>query len=138
MDILGLKLFEKCKDGGPQSPVDAYVLIEWKRAFSVLFLKFNKGCREDYHSHAFNALTWFVKGNLVEERLAQDKVQYKRYTLSVLPKVTLKDNLHRVKAYKDSWCFTLRGPWQDNWTEFNETTRETIHLTKGRKVTGVA
>lgn len=78
----------KCKDGGPESPVDAYFLIEIKSFFSIALLKFNKGGRENYHTHAFNALTWFLSGNLMEEDFSGDIYHYKR---SFLPKITPRD-----------------------------------------------
>jgi hypothetical protein len=51
-----MKFLSKCKDGGPESPVTAYVLVEIKSLFSVMLLHFS-GTREAFHSHAFNALT---------------------------------------------------------------------------------
>ena len=123
----------KTKDGGPKSPVDAYFLIEVKGLFSIALLKFNKGCREEYHTHAFDAFTWFLKGDLQEEDVNGDKLTYKR---SLIPKVTLKDKNHRVKANEDSWCFTLRGPWCDSWTEYNENTDMTTVLSNHRVVLG--
>lgn len=126
-----IKLLTKCKDGGPESPVDAYFLIEWKSVFSVALLIFNKGKREAYHTHAFNALTWFIRGDLEEQQFGCPLKKYKR---SFLPKITKKDNLHRVKAYKDSWCITLRGPWQKTWTEYCEVNNRVTVLTHGRKI----
>lgn len=126
-----IKLLTKCKDGGPESPVDAYFLIEWKGVFSVALLKFNKGRREAYHTHAFHALTWFLFGELEEQQFGRSSKKYKR---GFLPKVTKRDNLHRVKAYKNSWCITLRGPWRDTWTEYCETSNKLTTLTHGRIV----
>ena len=135
-----MKLFTKCKDGGKDSPVDAYVLIEIKGLFSIMFLKFNKGRREAYHTHAFNAWTWFIKGSMVEQRIdttvISSSTRKNRYKRSWLPKVTLRDNLHRVVAHQTSWCFTLRGAWDDTWTEYLDETKEYLTLTHGRKVVG--
>ena len=131
---MGIKLFTKAKDGGPNSPVDAYFLIEWKGLFSVALLKFNKGKREEYHTHAFDALTWFLKGDLVEERLIGIGVLVKQYKRSFIPKVTTKANLHRVKANEDSWCLTLRGPWSKYWTEYDEVSKVATLLSTGRKI----
>ena len=131
-----MKFLTKCKDGGPESPVDAYFLFEIKGLCSVALLKFNKGKREQYHTHAFHALTWFLKGDLVEEQIS-DRLEYKKYTKSLIPKLTTKWNLHRVKANEDSWCFTIRGPWCDTWTEYNEKSKVTTTLTHGRKVVGI-
>jgi len=126
-----MRVLEKAKDGGPDSPVDAYFLIEIKSLFSIALLKFNKGGRENYHTHAFNALTWFLFGDLIEEDI--NKETYK-YTPSIIPKITKREKNHRVKANVNSWCLTLRGPWIDYWTEDNPKTKETITFTHGRKI----
>jgi hypothetical protein len=110
-------LFEKRKDGGPNSPVDAYFLIESKRFFSIALLKFNKGGREAFHTHAFNALTWFIKGDILEKDVKGCEYQYTR---SFIPKLTRRSMNHRVKAVEDSWCLTVRGPWKDIWSEYLE------------------
>lgn len=124
-----MKVLEKAKDGGPDSPVDAYFLLEIKGLLSIALLKFNEGGRENYHTHAFDALTWFLFGNLIEEDISGDTYKYK---FSILPKITKRDKNHRVKANKDSWCLTFRGPWRDYWTEDNPNTKETITFTHGR------
>lgn len=127
-----MRLFTKCKDGGPDSPVDGYFLIEVKGLFSIALLKFNKGMREKYHSHAFSALTWFIKGDMREEKLDVLGVKITPYKRSLLPKYTHKSDLHRVRAWEDSWCITLRGPWDDTWQEYDEETNQFVTLTHGR------
>lgn len=129
-----MKFLTKAKDGGSNSPVDAYFLFEIKGLMSIALLKFNKGERENYHTHAFDALTWFLWGDLVEERVnyldkSVTKTSYKR---SILPKFTRKDNLHRVVSNKTSWCFTVRGKWDNMWTEYNNANDETHLISCGR------
>lgn len=124
-------LFSKVKDGGPESPVDAYFLIEIKSLFSIAVLKFNKGGREAYHTHAFNAFTWFLKGELEEQDVHGDRFQYRH---GLLPKVTKREKNHRVLAKQDSWCLTFRGPWAKQWTEYKEAEDQTITMTSGRVV----
>jgi hypothetical protein len=124
-----MRLLQKAKDGGSESPVDAYFLIEIKSLFSIALLKFNKGGRENYHSHAFNALTWFICGNLIEQDVSGELYIY---FPSLVPKVTKRAKMHRVIASRDSWCLTLRGRWVDTWTEFDG--KKVITLTRGRKV----
>lgn len=126
-----MRFFEKAKDGGDESPVDAYFLCEIKPLFSIALLKFNEGGRENYHTHAFNALTWFITGDLVEQDVSGKTY---KYGLSLLPKVTKRSKNHRVVAHKDSWCLTIRGRWVDTWTEYNEPSNKTITLTHERKV----
>jgi hypothetical protein len=124
----------KRKDGGPKSPVTFYG-IEIKSLFSIGFLKFERGGREEFHTHAFDAYTWFLAGNMREERIldwySTDITKYKR---SLKPKFTSRDNLHRVSAKKESWCFTIRGPWINYWYEYNRDSQQYTRLTHGREV----
>lgn len=129
------RIFHKKPDGGKDSGVTGYFLIEWKCLFSVALLHFTEGSREAYHSHAFHALTWWLGGTATEERIDGTyavgcrKTKYKR---SIIPKLTLRSNIHRVVPEGDCWAFTLRGPWLDYWYEFTKGKR--ITLTHGRKV----
>ena len=123
------RFLQKTKDGGQFSPVDAYFLFEIKNIASIALLKFNAGGREAFHTHAFNAYTWFLFGDLVEETFDGKRNAYKR---SLLPKITKRDNNHRVFANKDSWCFTIRGPWSKTWTEHHNGVMTTF--THNRKV----
>lgn len=123
-----MRFLQKTKDGGSESPVDAYFLFEIKSVGSIALLKFNKGSRDAFHTHAFSALTWFISGDLEEELYDGRK---RRYIKSIIPKLTSHSCNHRVIAYKDSWCFTIRGPWKDTWTEHKN--GEKITLTHGRK-----
>ena len=127
---MGNRFFQKTKDVGPESPVDAFFLVEIKSLFSIAVLRFNRGSRENYHSHAFNALTWFISGDLEEDIYVFKNHKYKR---SLLPKVTKRSCVHKVIAHKTSWCFTIRGPWADIWHEVDKDGK-LITLTHGRKI----
>lgn len=122
------RLFYTKPDGGTNSGVSAYFLIEWKIGFSVGLLHFNKGTREAYHNHAFNALTWWLSGSVTEHKLEGDTKDYKP---SLFPKYTSRSNFHKVEAHNSTWALTLRGPWIDYWNEFKA--NKLITLTHGRK-----
>lgn len=109
-----MRILQKVKDGGDSSTVDAFVLCEFKSLFSIILLRFNKGSRSNFHSHAFNAWTWFLFGNMDEHNLDGDVNPYKR---SWIPKLTRRYNVHKVVAKQVSWCFTIRGPWEKTWLE---------------------
>lgn len=126
-----MKLFHKAKDGGQESNVTGYWLIEWKDVFSIVLLKFSKGSREAYHTHAFNAISWVLKGKIEEQTLLPE---YKNtYTVSLIPIFTPKQRLHKVLGVADStWVLSFRGPWADAWYEYFKD--GTLHLlTHGRK-----
>lgn len=129
-----MRLFEKVKDGGSNSPVDAYFIIECKWLFSIAFLKFNKGGRESYHTHAFNAITWFISGDLTEYDVDGSVYKYKR---NLIPKITLKNKNHRVYAKTDSWCLTIRGAWDSTWTEYVSKTNMSTRFTHGRNIKSI-
>ena len=57
-----MKILSKGHDGGPNSGVTGFWIIELKWLFSIVILRFNRGTREAYHTHAFNAWTWWLKG----------------------------------------------------------------------------
>ncbi len=121
------RLFYTKPDGGKGSGVRAFFLIEWKVLFSIGILRFNKGTREAFHSHAFNAFTWWLTGSVIE--IKKDG-QEKDYKPSIMPKYTSKDNCHKVLAHKNTWALTIRGPWQDTWNEYRD--GKLITLTHGR------
>lgn len=121
------RLFYSKPDGGNNSGVKAFFLIEWKVLFSIGILHFNEGTREAYHSHAFNALTWWLKGKVTEIKLNGKE---KDYVPSFVPKYTSRDNFHKVKAHENTYALTLRGPWVNFWKEFRKD--KYVTLTHGR------
>lgn len=129
-------------DGGKDSGVTAHFLIEWKPIISIGILHFKKGSREAYHTHAFNALTWWLKGKVTEAKLnagfkgngeliGKSEDITKEYKPSFIPKFTSRNNFHKVIAHEDTWALTFRGSWIDTWFEFKN--NKLIRLTHGRK-----
>jgi hypothetical protein len=126
-----VKLFFKSKDGGPESNVTGYWLIESKSLFSIVLLRFSGGTREAYHNHAFNAVSWILSGCLFEEHLIN------HYMIPLFPSIkpiyTSRDCFHKVHGMaKVSWALSFRGPWKKYWNEYTKTGFTT--LTNGRKI----
>lgn len=123
-----MRLLEKVKDGGFDSPVDAYVLIEIKSLFSIMILKFN-GTREAFHSHAFNAITLWIKGSVAEFHCNGSIDIYRAGQFKYTP----RSIFHKILPQngKSAWALSFRGPWQDTWQEFKQD--HFITLTHGRK-----
>lgn len=124
-----MKLFGK--DGGPESTVWGY-FFELKRLFSIVFLRFENGSREAYHSHAFNSISW-VWGELTEYHL-DGRVEV--HKTSWRPVITRRDTFHKVSSKGRSWVFSLRGPWAKTWQEWVD--NRFVTLSNGRKVHGEA
>lgn len=117
-------------DGGDKSGVSGFWLFEFKQWFSIVLLRFNKGTRENYHSHAFNAYTWWLWGRVEEQHLDAEPMQW---TPSLWPKYTPRSTFHRVNALENTYALCVRGPWSDTWQEYDPHTDEIIELTNGRK-----
>ncbi len=124
-----MKLFHKSKDGGKESTVTGYWLIESKKFFSIVLLKFEGKSREAFHTHAFHAFSWLVKGNIIE--YFQNGDQPKEYKASFIPFITTKNNFHMVSSIGTSWALSFRGPWDKTWLE-NTKEDGTYTLTNGR------
>lgn len=134
-----MRFLEKAKDGGPESHVTGYFLVEIKPLFSIVLLHFANGTREAFHTHAFNALTWIVKGRFEENRMTgikdgKEVVDVRVFPPSLRPKRTLRNCLHKVFSIGDTWALSFRGPWANTWTEYLPAEKKFVILTHGRKI----
>lgn len=132
-----MKFFKTAKDGGEESHVTGFFIVEIKSLFSIVLLHFRNGTREAFHSHAFNAITWFLKGQVTEHRLYPGSQTFgpivTQFLPSFVPKITLRSNLHKVFSLGDTWALSFRGPWKDSWIEYRSTEKKFVTLTHGRK-----
>jgi hypothetical protein len=122
-----IRFLEVRKDGGPESRVTGYWLIEVKWLFSIALLRFDHGSREVFHSHAFDSISLvFGPGQLREELIGGDVRLYRR---SWTPVLTLRGTFHRVFSEGRNWVLTFRGPWAKTWFEYdpNGTLTELTH-----------
>lgn len=125
-----MRFLFKAKDGGEESKVTGYWLIESKRFFSIVLLRFDGDSREAYHEHAFNSWAFVLKGELFEEFLGpEDPVVHKAWGK---PFIIGKSSFHKVSSKGVSWVLNIRGPWEHTWREYlpNESRMRT--LTNGR------
>jgi hypothetical protein len=127
-----MKLLSWGKDGGEESTVLGFWLIEVKSLFSVALLKFVGNSREAYHNHAFHSISWLLRGRLEENFLEGEQFKYV-YTPSLKPIITLRNDFHKVNSVGTSWVLTFRGPWHRVWTEYRPDERRYVQLTHGRE-----
>lgn len=129
-----MKLLSIAKDGGKESTVTGYWLIEIKSLFSIVLLRFDHGSREAYHSHAFNCISWILKGQLEEKHLGKSPLSSHTefHYAGFKPIITKKKTFHKVYSHGTTWVLSFRGPWAKEWKEYVD--GEEITLTHGRKV----
>lgn len=127
-----MKFFTKRKDGGAESTVTGWWLIEAKSLFSVCLLRFDGRSREAFHTHAFNCLSWVISGDLMETFIDGTAAYH---PASWRPFVTLRTHFHKVSSITGrTWVLTFRGPWARRWEEYLPATDEFVTLTDGRVV----
>lgn len=129
-----MKFFRTAKDGGPLSTVTGFWLTEIKSLFSITLLRFSNGSRDEFHSHAFDSVSWVLTGKLFEQHLHGNQVDTHRP--SILPVVTRRETFHRVFSQGTTWVLTFRGPWAKTWREYAPETGKFSVLTHGRKAVG--
>jgi hypothetical protein len=125
-----MNLLFKAKDGGAESTVTGYWLIESKRLFSIVLLKFEGPSREAFHSHAFSSWSWLLSGKLAENFL---NGAGHWITPSFKPIFTSKDTFHKVDSEGTSWVMSFRGPWERLWYEWRPLENRMVTLTSGRQ-----
>jgi len=126
-----MKFFSYGKDGGPESTVHGYWLVEIKGLFSIVLLKFEDGSRDMYHEHAFDAISWVLSGKLVEHH--KNKIASDKYRPSWKPIITYRSTFHKVISLGTTWVLSFRGPWSASWREYNLHSKQYTTLTHGRK-----
>jgi hypothetical protein len=126
-----MRLFYWGKDGGPESTVNGFWLVEIKSLFSIVLLRIGEGSRDVYHEHAFNCISWILKGRLLEYRCTPGKSDtVYTYRAGLLPVVTKREHLHKVFSVGTTWAVSFRGPWSKTWREYGDGHYTT--LTNGR------
>jgi hypothetical protein len=128
-----MRLLKYMKDGGAESTVSGFYFVEIKSLFTIVLLRFQGKSREAFHTHAFDALSWVLKGRL-EEKLLFSITNV--YAPSLKPIYTRREDFHKVDSVGDTWVFSIRGPWVDTWREFLPTLNKFRTLTHGRRVIG--
>ena len=135
-----MKFLTKAKDGGYESTVTGYWLIEIKSLFSIVLLKFEGDSRDAYHNHAFNCFSWVLSGGLCERFLPQrhGKCADSWHWPSWRPFITKRTYFHKVSSIGTSWVLSIRGPWRKQWQEYIPSQGGRGHgdyviLTEGRK-----
>jgi hypothetical protein len=99
-----MRILSKAKDGGLKSTVTGFWFIEIKSLFSIVLLRFDKGSREAFHSHAFNAITWFLNGNVDEHHLDGRVLNWQG---SIKPKFTPRSCFHKVFANETTYALSI-------------------------------
>jgi hypothetical protein len=98
--------------------VSELTILEWKKLFSLKLFHFHKtaGKQDRFHTHAFNAVSFLLKGNYTEEVVKDGRVvalPRNRSRLIFIP----KNEYHRVTKGEGCYTLLLTGPWGAEFKE---------------------
>lgn len=123
-----MKIISIAKDGGKYSNSTGLFIVEIKSLFSIVLLRFSGATREAFHSHAFNAWTFWLRGRVVERTLGGT-----RPWRAGEVKYTPRGCVHKIEGSGAAYALSFRGPWATKWFEFRDNATKRVTLTNGRK-----
>ena len=112
--------------------VDKYTILEIKWLFSIYVHVWNTIEQDRFHTHAFNAWVFLIKGRYWEEVINNWGTPY-GYDVKRGIRYIPREYNHRIlKSEPNSVSVAFAGPWEKTWTEtFMNGTIRTLSL--GRK-----
>lgn len=109
-----------------------FTIIEIKHLFGIIVNVFNTSNQDRFHSHAFHAFSWMVRGSYYEDVILENgdvitkKIQRSRF----IP----KNYIHKItKSTPNAISVTFEGPWGSTWNEYFDNGRIKTY-TWGRRV----
>jgi hypothetical protein len=111
--------------------IKRFTIIELKYIGGIIINKFNTTNQDRFHSHAFFAFSWMIRGWYNEDIIKDNKIISKKITKS---RIIPKNHIHKIKdSSKDAISVTFEGPWGNTWSEFYDDGRVKVY-SWGRRV----
>lgn len=93
-----------------------FTIIEIKYLFGIIVNIFNTTDQDRFHSHAFHALSWMVRGHYFEDVLENSAVISKKIECS---RFIPKNYIHKITlSTPNAVSVTFEGPWGSTWNEY--------------------
>lgn len=118
MKIGGVTFLKKKMIQLGDQAVTEFTILEWKKLFSIKLFHFHKTCgsQDRFHTHAFNAVSFRIHGNYVEEIVKDGQVikfDRNRSRFIYIP----KDEYHRITRSDGCRTILITGPWGPEFKE---------------------
>lgn len=128
-------LFRKKRVELGDGHINAYTIFEHKKLFSIIIYHWKTIRQNRFHSHAFAALAFLLKGSYTEERIVNGKVEKNVIKDILKPRYLPRNYTHRIlEAKPKTWTIVFTGPWIKHWYEYFQDTKTWIKYAWGRKV----
>jgi len=115
--------------------VTQYIVFENKYFCSLIFYKWNTIDQVRFHTHAFSAVAFLLKGWYWEKVKFKDITMDNFVNVPLIPRYLPKNYCHAVgHAKPGTMTMVLVGPWQDTWKEYFPDSETWVTYTWGRKI----
>ena len=129
-------LFKKSEVALGEGSVTQYIIFENKHFLSLIFYKWNTINQVRFHTHAFGAIAFLLKGWYWEKVRFQGIEMTNFVNVPFLPRMLPRNYCHAIgNAKPGTITMVVAGPWQKNWLEYFPDTDTWVEYTWGRKVT---
>jgi hypothetical protein len=113
----------------------AYTIFEWKYLFSIIIYHWKTIKQNRFHSHAFPAVAFLLKGKYEEETYKKGEIKQNIVNQWLKPRYLPRNYVHRIlKADPGTYTIIFVGPWMKHWYEYFENTKTWIKYGWGRKI----
>lgn len=134
--IQALKEIKVCKSKEValgKGSVTQFTLFECKQLFSIIFYKWNTVDQVRFHTHAFNAYAFLLRGYYHEKIIKDNKIIEKTVDQILKPRFLARNYCHSIGYAKpNTMTVVISGRWQKNWKEYFPDTGTWVTYSWGR------
>lgn len=132
-----MKVFKKKEVALGKGSVTQYTVFEHKRFGSLIFYKWHTIDQIRFHTHAFKAVAFLLKGWYWEKVLFNGIEMTNFVNVPWIPRFLPRNYCHAIQNAKPgTMTMVITGPWQDNWFEYFPDTKKWVKYGWGRKKLG--
>lgn len=111
-----------------------YTLFENKKFGGIWIYNWKTIKQNRFHTHAFSAYAFLLKGSYTEEVIKNGKIIVKEVNQWLKPRFLPKNYTHRIlKAKPKTWTIVFFGKWIDHWWEYFDDSKTWVKYGWGRK-----
>jgi hypothetical protein len=127
-------IFRKKKVALGEGHVEQFIIFENKHLFSIILYKWFTIDQIRFHTHAFSAVAFLLKGWYWEKILFKDIEMPNFVNVPFLPRFLPKNYCHAIQQAKPGTrTLVITGPWQKHWYEYFPDTKTWVKYHWGRE-----
>lgn len=126
--------FKKSDVALGEGSVTQYIIFENKHFLSLIFYRWNTVNQTRFHTHAFSAVAFLLKGWYWEKIKIDEHTVDNFVNVPLVPRYLPKQYCHAIGYSKPGTItMVITGPWDKTWQEYFPDSDEWVTYTWGRK-----